>query len=404
METILLHFQDGLETHAMATLFKEVVLERETAANDYALDRALDVSIVIPVFREVDNVLPMIARLQNALEGFAWEAIFVDDDSPDGTADRVRLASMTDRRIRVIQRIGRRGLSSACIEGMCAATAPTVVVIDGDGQHDETIIPDMLREMRSDARPHMVVGSRFIEGGGTGDWDVDRVAKSQFATRLAHRFCGVALSDPMSGFFAVDTATARGLAPGLTGIGFKILLDLASASEEPLRIREIPYVFRTREIGESKLDHVVALEYLFSLYGRTRLARVVPLRFAMFAGVGTMGVGVHMGAMWMLHVKGGIGFSIATLVATLTAICANFLLNNALTYRDRRLVGFRNLSRGFLSFLAVCGTGAIANVGAAAWLHDWRDGSWQMSALAGACVAIVWNFALSGRFTWGRYR
>lgn len=367
-------------------------------------DRALDVSVVIPVFGEAENVEPMVERLRFALADFAWEAIFVDDDSPDGTADRVRAVSMTDRRVRVIQRIGRRGLSTACIEGMCAATAPIVVVIDGDGQHDEMVIPDMILRMRLEDAPHMVVGTRFAPGGSTGEWDADRVAKSQFATRLAHRFAGVGTTDPMSGFFAVDAATARSLAPKVSGIGFKILLDLATAAEEPLRIAEVPYVFRTREIGESKLDHVVALEYLFSLYGRTRLARVVPLRFAMFAGVGTLGLGVHMGAMAALYGGRLMPFAAAVVCATLLAITANFLLNNALTYRDRRLKGARALTKGWLSFTAVCAMGAIANVGAATWLHDWKDGSWEMSALAGACVAVIWNFALSGRFTWGRYR
>lgn len=389
----------------MATAIRDVIAGTGFApANDRAPDAALDVSVVIPVFCELDNVGPMVERLQIALEGLAWEAIFVDDDSADGTADRVRLISMTDRRVRVIHRIGRRGLSSACIEGMCAATAGVIVVIDGDGQHDENAIPTMIERMRMTDRPHMVVGSRFVDGGGTGDWDADRVAKSQFATRLAHRFSGVAISDPMSGFFAVDAATARSLAPRLSGIGFKILLDLATAGDQPLRIAETPYVFRSREIGESKLDHVVALEYLFSLYGRTSIARFVPLRFAMFAAVGTLGLGVHMGVMAALFGAGLVPFAFASIFATLTAICANFLLNNALTYRDRRIKGVRGTIRGLASFAAVCGIGAIANIGAATWLHDWRDGSWELSALAGAGVAIVWNFALSSRFTWGRYR
>lgn len=389
----------------MATVLRGIVAQPDTSpANDLALDPALDVSVVIPVFGEAGNVAPMVTRLQAALDGLAWEAIFVDDDSPDGTADRVRRISLTDRRIRVIQRIGRRGLSSACIEGMCAASAPIIVVIDGDGQHDETAIPDMISRMRRVDRPQIVVGSRFVAGGGTGDWDEDRVAKSQFATRLAQRFSGVEMTDPMSGFFAVDAATARRLAPRLSGIGFKILLDLATAGDQALRIAEVPYVFRSREIGESKLDHVVALEYLFSLYGRTRIARIIPLRFAMFSAVGTLGLGVHMCMMWMLFVGGILPFAGASILATLTAICANFLLNNALTYRDRRIKGVRETIRGLASFVAVCGIGAIANIGAATWLHDWKDGSWEISSLAGACVAIVWNFALSGRFTWGRYR
>ena len=375
-----------------------------TPANDLSARPRLEVTIVIPTFCEVGNVAPMVERIDAALEGIGWEAVFVDDDSPDGTADEVRRIAANDPRIRVIQRIGRRGLSTACLEGICSATAPFAVVIDGDGQHDEQVIARMVQQRRRLETPDIVVGSRFVQGGGTGDWESGRVAKSAFATRLARRVSKVDMSDPMSGFFGIDTRLARSLAPRVSGIGFKILLDLVTAADRQLDIVELPYVFRSREIGESKLDHVVALEYLFSLYARTPLARVLPLRFAMFCAVGALGLVVHMGVMWLLYASGMATFTASVVTATLAAITANFLLNNALTYSDRRLKGVRSMTRGWLSFAAVCGVGAVANIGAATWLHDWRDGSWEISALAGAGVAIIWNFALSGRFTWGRYR
>lgn len=362
----------------------------------------LDLAVVIPVFNERPNVATMVARIDAALKGRRWEAIFVDDDSADGTADAVREIARLDSRIRVIQRIGRRGLSSACIEGMCATAAPFVAVIDGDGQHDETLLPNMLDAFDEDTRLDVVIGSRFVDGGGTGEWDHDRVAKSALATRLARRVLEADLNDPMSGFFMIRSDVVRRLAPGLSGIGFKILLDIMTAAPKPLHFKELPYVFRTRTEGESKLDHVVAMEYLIALYDRA-FGRIIPVRFAMFSAIGGMGVAVHMAILSALYVGLGISFVLGQIAATLGALTFNFFLNNALTYRDRRLKGARGLLLGWLSFAVVCGVGLIANVGIATYLHDVQDSYWALSAIAGILVGAVWNFALSSRFTWGRY-
>lgn len=362
----------------------------------------LDVAVVIPVFNERGNVATMVARIDATLKGPSWEAIFVDDDSPDGTADAVREIARLDSRIRVIQRIGRRGLSTACIEGMCATAAPFVAVIDGDGQHDETLLPAMLDAFAEDARLDVVIGSRFVDGGGTGEWDHDRVAKSALATRLSRRVLEADLNDPMSGFFMIRTDVVRSLVPGLSGIGFKILLDIMTAAPKPLHFKELPYVFRTRTEGESKLDHVVAMEYLIALYDRA-FGRIVPVRFAMFSAIGGMGVAVHMAILSALYVGLGISFVAGQIVATLGALTFNFFLNNALTYRDRRLKGAKGLLLGWLSFAVVCGVGLIANVGIATYLHEVQASYWALSAIAGILVGAVWNFALSSRFTWGRY-
>ncbi len=361
----------------------------------------LELGIVIPTFNESANVATLIARLDRALAGRNWEAIFVDDDSPDDTAGAARAIARHDPRVRVIQRIGRRGLSSACIEGMCATAAPFVAVIDGDLQHDETLLPAMLDRLQG-GETDVVIGSRFVDGGGTGEWDSDRVAKSALATRLSRVVLKADLSDPMSGFFMIRTDIVRRLAPSLSAIGFKILLDLLTASPTPLRIAELPYVFRVREEGESKLDHVVALEYLIAIYDRL-FGRIVPVRFAMFSVIGLLGVGIHMAVLTALFMGLGARFLASEILATFVALTFNFFLNNALTYRDRRLKGWRQLVDGWVSFAVICSVGAVANIGIAAFLYEMRDGAWAASALIGVLVGAVWNYALSSKFTWGRY-
>lgn len=362
----------------------------------------LELAVVIPTFNESANVAALVSKLDQALVGRSWEAIFVDDNSPDGTADIARELGRSDPRVRVIQRIGRRGLSSACIEGMCATAAPVVAVIDGDMQHDETLLPRMLDALEGDETLDVVVGSRFVAGGGTGEWDRDRVAKSAFATRLSRRVLKADLSDPMSGFFMIRTAIVRDLVPTLSAIGFKILLDIMTASPRPLKFAELPYVFRTRELGESKLDYVVAMEYLIALYDRM-FGKIIPVRFVMFSAIGALGAAVHFIVLALSFGLDFINFLQATIIATIVAMTFNFFLNNALTYREQRLKGAAALFGGWVSFCLVCAVGAVANIGVASFLFDVEHGDWRFAALAGILVSAVWNFVLSSRFVWGRY-
>jgi dolichol-phosphate mannosyltransferase len=364
--------------------------------------RTLELAVVVPTFNERDNVAVLVGKLDQALAGRCWEVIFVDDNSPDGTADAARALARSDPRVRVVQRIGRRGLSSACIEGMCATAAPLVAVIDGDMQHDERLLPAMAEALEADPSLDVVVGSRFVTGGGTGEWDRDRVAKSALATRLSRQVLKADLTDPMSGFFCIRTDVVRQIVPHLSAIGFKILLDIMTASPRPLAFRELPYTFRTRAVGESKLDHVVAMEYLIALYDRL-FGRLIPVRFALFALIGALGAVVHFLVLAPLFAEVGVSFGTATIVATLVAMTFNFFLNNALTYRDSRLKGARALFDGWIGFCVVCSVGAVANVGVAVFLYNARTGLWAWPALAGIAVGAVWNYALSQRFVWGRY-
>ena len=354
------------------------------------------VSIVVPSFNEVENVGPLHDALCRALTGIAWEMIYVDDNSPDRTADHVRALANRDARVRVVHRVGRRGLSSACVEGVLASAAPYIVVMDADLQHDEVVIPDMIRALE-EGRGELIAASRYVDGGGIGTWSKQRAWASRFATLLAKRLTGTELTDPMSGFFAIERAAFMRSLPRLSSIGFKILLDIAASAPAPLRVVEVPYQFRNRQHGESKLDSLVLWEY-FQLLLDKMFGRYVPVRFITFGMVGSFGVLVHFTILTALFKGFGATFAIAQGAATFVAITNNFVLNNLLTYRDRRLQGW-GLVRGWVTFNLVCATGAAANIGVADWLFE-RPTSWVLSAIAGIAISVVWNYAMSGIVTW----
>src|SRR5580692_3740536 len=213
---------------------------------------APQLSVVVPTFNERDNVTKLYRQLQSALAGVAWEVIFVDDNSPDGTWDVVGTLAQADVRVRCIRRIGRRGLSGACIEGILASSAPYAAVIDADLQHDETQLPKMLALLQT-GKIDLVVGSRYIEGGSADSFNKGRAGASQLATEVAKRVLRVEIADPMSGFFMIRSDRFEQVAPQLSTQGFKILLDIVATARGDLRIKEIPYTFGARLHGESKL-------------------------------------------------------------------------------------------------------------------------------------------------------
>jgi len=361
---------------------------------------AYDLAIVLPTFNESGNVGPMVDRLATALAGVHYEVIFVDDDSPDGTADVVRQLAQSRDNLRVLHRIGRRGLASACIEGILVASAPFVAVMDADLQHDESILPEMLRRMREE-NLDLVVGSRNISGGSMGEFSSWRVKLSQLGKRLSMMGAEHELSDPMSGFFVVRVATFERFAHRLSGIGFKILLDIVLSAGPGLGIGEVPYRFRLREHGESKLDVVVGLEY-FELLVDKHLGNVVNVRFVLFAMVGALGVGMHLLILSTLLRVAGISFAKGQAVTTFIVMILNFILNNSITYRDRRLRGWKFL-RGLGTFCLACGLGLVANVAIATEAFH-RGVPWWLAALIGLLFTSVWNFAVTSMTTWRHER
>ena len=384
----------------MPSIKRESSLDKIDVPSTPVLTRRLvgpvELTVVLPTFNERGNVEPLIARLEEVLAGIEWEAIFVDDDSQDGTAEHVRAVGRTKPYIRCLQRLGRRGLSTACIEGALASSSPFLAVMDADLQHDETLLPRMLAALKSEALD-IVIGSRYVAGGGLGDWDQSRARMSDLATRLSRLVVKADLRDPMSGFFMMRRPAFEAAVRDLSGQGFKILIDLFASSPRPLAFKELPYQFRLRQHGESKLDTLVAWEYLQLLLDKL-IGHVVPVRFALFAMIGGLGLFVHLAVLGLALKAFGADFTLAQSVATLTAMTSNFFLNNWFTYRDRRLHGWR-LLRGLLSFYVVCSVGAIGNVGIAAYVFH-ADRSWWLAGIAGAIVGSVWNYATSAVFTW----
>lgn len=361
--------------------------------------RALELAVVVPTFNESGNIAELYQRLAVALDGIAWEMVVVDDNSPDGTAELAWNLSRQWPNVRCIKRVGRRGLSSAVIEGMLATAAPYAAVIDGDLQHDETILPAMLAKVRAGA--DIAVGTRYSGNGSTGaGFSAIRAWGSRVATKMSAMIAGQPMSDPMSGFFAVRRDLIVTLAPDLSSEGFKILLDLAiTADRKGIKpaIAEVPYTFRPRFSGESKMSPLVAVQFA-GLWLSKMTGGTLPTSFLLFSLVGASGIAVHLTTLWILTSFTSANFVLAQLTATMLAMTWNFFLNNVLTYADRKLKGWKVLT-GLLGFYAACSIGALANVSVAALIYDVRSVP-LLAGLAGAIMSSVFNYSVTRMFTW----
>ena len=356
-----------------------------------------ELTVVVPTFNEQANVSILIGRLESSLADINWEVIFVDDDSPDGTAGVVKAIGELNARVRCLRRIGRRGLAGACIEGMLASNARYVAVMDGDLQHDEGLLVEMLRRLRSE-KYDLIIGSRYLAGGGAEGLSRERLAWSRGATALFNRILAVEVTDPLSGFFMLRREVIERIAPSLSIDGFKILADILASARGELRICEVPYGFRSRMHGSTKLDTQVALDFLGLLVSKVT-GNAIPVRFASFLLVGGVGVLVHLVSL-NAGLTLGFEFIAAQTLATFVAMTSNFFLNNAVTYRDQRLSGAATL-KGLLLFYLICLVGAASNIGVANWLYVNRP-VWWLAGLLGSVVGAVWNYAVSSTLVWRR--
>jgi dolichol-phosphate mannosyltransferase len=357
--------------------------------------RSLELTVVVPTFNEAANVAPLIGKLETALAGIEWQVIFVDDDSPDDTAGVVKAIAAVDNRVECLHRIGRRGLAGAVIEGVMASAAPFVAVMDGDMQHDERLLPRMLAALTA-GEVELVIGSRYV-GGPDADASAlgaTREAGSRFANWLGQKVLRVPLTDPMSGFFMLRRELVEAVAPKLDTAGFKVLFDIVACQDAPPRFLELPYQFRAREAGASKLDNGVVVQYLGLLTAKLTRDAISP-RFLMFAIVGASGVVIHLTILRsMLH----LGFAGAQTAAALGAMTWNYLINNWVTYRDRRKRGF-GLVAGYFKFVLLCSVPLAANVAVATMVYE-RGPAWWVAGVAGAVVAAAWNYVTTSRAVW----
>ena len=366
----------------------------------FSLEMIPELTIIIPTLNERDNIEPLVERLASSLDGVAWEALFVDDNSRDGTLEVLSALSRRLDHVRFIRRIGRRGLTSACVEGMSATSAPYLAVMDADLQHDETLLGRML-DILKDGETELVNGSRYVAGGGVGTWSGNRRRLSQIGTRLGQMVLQTHLTDPLSGFFMLRRELFEDAVHRMSGIGFKILLDLVSSLRRPVKVQEIPYTFRERHAGESKLDTLVSLEYLLLLLHKT-LGRFIPVRFLMFVAVGSTGVVVHLAVLGVLLKLVAMTFLFSQAVATVIAMISNYALNNVFTHRDRRLTGTAFI-RGLMIFMLISAVGAFANVTIATFLYDYGL-YWWLAGFLGAIIGAVWNYSVSAVLVWSRVK
>ncbi len=358
----------------------------------------IELTVVVPTFNEAENVPLLVARLREVLAGVAWEVVFVDDDSPDDTWRVARDLAARDPQVRVIRRIGRRGLSTACVEGILSSSARHVAVMDGDLQHDDAQLPVMLQRLK-DEDLEIAVGSRYAEGGdadGLASRNRERISAA--AGRVARLVLRADLTDPMSGFFMMTRAAFDGLVHDLSQQGFKILLDIFASAGRPLRFAEVPCRFHARRHGESKLDTMAAWEFGILVLDKL-IGRYAPVRFVVFAMVGFTGLIVHLATLLTMGAV-GFNFTASQITAVLVAIAWNFLFNNTVTYQDQRLRGHAFV-RGLVTFYAISAVGAFANIGIAEVLFE-RNGSWWLAGMAGAVIGVVWNFTMSSIYTWRR--
>jgi dolichol-phosphate mannosyltransferase len=357
---------------------------------------APELSIIVPTFNERENVPVLVDRLRQALPDMAWEMIIVDDNSPDGTADMARMIGATDPRIRCLRRVGRRGLSGACLEGMLASNARYAAVMDADLQHDEQLLLPMLKKLRN-AEADIVIGSRYAGGGAADTFSTRRKWISLLATRAANSVIGHDLSDPLSGFFMLRRDIVETFAGKLSTQGFKILLDIVSTAGQSLRVAELPYQFAARHRGTSKLDSRIALDYAGLVLAKAT-SGLLSLRFIFFCLVGLVGIGVHFVALSIGVAVIGLSFYWAQTLAIVVAIANNFALNNAITYRDQRLTGV-NFLIGLLLFYLVSSIGALSNMSIGNWLFG-HEQTWWVAGLGGAAMSVVWNYVVSSLMVW----
>jgi dolichol-phosphate mannosyltransferase len=365
------------------------------AAADATVRPAPELTIVVPTFNEKANIPLLVERLAQLLTACDWEVIFVDDNSPDGTAAAARAIGEADSRVRCIRRIGRRGLAGACLEGMLASQARYVAVMDADLQHDEGLLVPMLEALRA-GRADVAVASRYLFGGSAAGLSKQRSRVSRGSNTMVRLLLGIDLTDPMSGHFMIRREALESIAPSLSTQGFKILLDILATARGSLRTIELPSTFRERQHGESKLDSKIALDFA-ALVAAKLTNDAVSARFLLFCLVGLTGIGIHLAILSML-VLADLSFGVAQALATVGAIAWNFVLNNLFTYRDQRLTGWYFVT-GLVRFQVICAIGAISNVGIATWIYDY-DETWWIAGLGGALIGTVWNFVVSAALVW----
>ncbi|HEX79403.1 MAG TPA: glycosyltransferase family 2 protein [Dehalococcoidia bacterium] len=366
------------------------------------------VSLIVPTYNEHDNIAPLVERIHCALSPRDYEILFIDDDSTDGTADAA--SSLLEKYpVRVIVRKDKKGLASAVVDGLNHINGDVIAVMDADLQHPPEVLPGLLKAI-TEEDADVAIGSRYVPGGGCQGWSLTRKIISRGAIFIAHLLLPATrkVKDPMSGFFAFRRNVVKDAR--LNPSGFKILLEILMMGRFN-RVAEVPFIFVTRERGESKLNARQQLDYLKHIYSLMRRTGELT-RFIKFCLVGGSGVIVNYGLYWILTrfagftpiddmAAGGItSGNLAMAISIETSIITNFLLNNYFTFADRKVRKAGAFFRALLNFNLICIIGGLIQIGVANLFAVVFGVNDLIAVLAGIAVATLWNYFLNNWLTW----
>lgn len=296
-------------------------------------------AVVVPTYNEAANVDAIVAEIGSALKQIDYEIIIADDDSPDFTWEKAGVLARTNDRVRVLRRQSNRGLAPAVADGMALANAEFVACIDGDLQHDPSILSAMLAELQ--AGKTVAVGSRYVAGGRVGKWNFVRRLASKTATLAASFVTGLDLKDPMSGYFMMRRAEFMKVRSDLNLRGFKILLEIASRLREP-KIAEVPYTFRARHLGESKLTSTVIFNYFVQLAELYRWLHPGRIRLLKDCAVGLSAIVINLLVFLAIIRELGWRDWSASAVGSFGAILSTFGWNHWRRFKDPKRTGVRD--------------------------------------------------------------
>lgn len=352
-------------------------------------------SVIVPTYNERDNVDELVERINKSLAGRKYEILFVDDNSRDGTADAATALS-TKYPIRVIVRTNERGLASAVVHGFKNTSNDVIGVIDADLQHPPEVVADLLKAI--DEGADVAIASRYVKGGSCEGWGLMRRIISKGAIFLSHLFLPRTrgITDPMAGFFMFRRSVITGA--DLKPTGYKILLELLIAGKFN-KVAEVPYAFKVRTKGESKLSSKTQIDYLKHLFSLMQRSGEL-LRFIKFAVVGGTGVLVNLGTYWLLTRFATINEFGALAISFEASVVSNFLLNNFFTFSDRRVNKAFPFAVQFVKF-NVISLGGLGIQEGCLWLFHTAAGLNDILAVGiGIVLATLWNYLLNSWWTW----
>jgi dolichol-phosphate mannosyltransferase len=367
-----------------------------------------DLTVIIPTFREEANIKNIVTAVDDVFREHALngEILVVDDNSPDGTIAIVNELKKDRPNLSLLVRTADHGLSQSVVDGFLHASSEVFVVIDADFSHPPALIPKIYQEIR--AGSDVVIGSRYMEGGGIRKWPLKRRVISLGATLLG-RFLFPEVTDPVSGFFAIRKSVVAGAR--LKPRGYKILLEVLGKGSWKTE-REIPFEFSDREVGASKLKVKTIVEYaqqvadiaVYSLLNRESAARKEWEKAVRFGIVGLTGIVVNQGLLIYLKEFAGFALPAASIVAIEVSILSNFILNDLWTFRGDGKHALSGRWQRLVSFQGVSIGGAVINFVILNVLALFLGVDYRIANILGILVAFAWNFLVNRNVTWRKAR